>query len=180
MIIRDLWKGFIVVILGVGLLISPFLVPFHSFLPAWIYRDDSYHIKPKGYRSLAIGLTLGGIIRGMLVIGGGDGYIGFSVEDSSGNIVIAEERVSGRYFFEFQPGKTDSYILVLDNSDSSAAKSVYWIVWIYYYNILFLLSGIAVSIVGIVVMLKEERMLSSEVEEILEKARKVVETSLNK
>lgn len=179
-IIRDLWKGFSVVILGTSLLIFSLLIPFHSFLPPWVHRDDSYNIKPRGYRSLSIGLRWGSIIRGMLVISGGEGYIRFSIEDSGGNIIIADERASDRYFFEFQSDKTDSYILVLDNSDSSAGKSVYWIVWIYYYHILFPLLGVAISIAGVIATLREERRLSSKVEETLERASKDVETSLHR
>lgn len=116
----------------------------------------------------------------MLVISGGEGYIRFSIEDSGGNIIIADERASDRYFFEFQSDKTDSYILVLDNSDSSAGKSVYWIVWIYYYHILFPLLGVAISIAGVIATLREERRLSSKVEETLERASKDVETSLHR
>lgn len=175
--IKDLWKGLLVVIIGVAVSASSFLVPFHSFLPAWIHLDDSYIIKTREYRSLSIDLMFGCIVRGMLDVSGGDGYISFSVEDSGGRIIIPERRVGKRHFFEFQPAKTDSYVLVLDNSGYSAEKSVYWIVWVYYYNILFLFLGIILFIAGISAVLREQKKLSREIAQTLEEARKIVEES---
>jgi len=160
-------------------LISSFLIPFHSYLPACMYVDDSYVVKPKEYRSLGVGLMLGSIVRGMLVVSGGDDYIRFSVEDSSGNNIVAGEAAQDRYFFEFQPSKTDSYTLILDNSGNLTEKSVYWIVWVYYYNVLFLLSSVVLVVTGIFTTLREERMLSK-VAETSEEARKAVETSLSR
>ena len=132
-----------------------------------------------GRRSLSINLMLGGVVRGMLVISGGDGSIGFSVEDSTGKNVIPENRASHRYFFEFRPDKKDSYVLLLDNGDDSAEKSVYWIVWAYYYNLVFLLLGAALSVAGIFTMYREERIISSKVKNTLEEACKIVKTSMN-
>lgn len=173
-IIVDLWKGFTVIVLGVALLASSFLIPFHSFLPAWTYRDGSYTIKAREQSTLSIGLFSGSIVRGMLVITGGDGSISFRVEDSGAKVVTPQERARDRYFFEFQPIKTDSYVFILDNSDDSAEQSVYWIVWVYYYNFLFLFSGIILLVAGAIAMLIEERRLSRKVAQTLEEACEIV------
>jgi hypothetical protein len=91
-------------------------------------------------------------VSGMLVIE--EGNISFSLEDSNGNVIIAEREVSGEYPFEFQASNSDSYTLLLDNSDGSEEKGVEWTVQMYFYNILSFLYGIIVSVTGGLNMLR--------------------------
>ena len=167
-VIRDLWKGFTMAILGVTLLASSLLVPFHTFLPAWTYRDGYYIIKPREQRSLSIGLTFGSFVRGMLAVRGGDGHISITIEDYGGNTIIDDRRVSDKCFFEFQPDKMEPYILVLSNGDGVAQETIYLIVSIYYYNVFFLLVGVTLSVAGAYAMLKRERTMNRELAQTLE------------
>jgi len=95
-VIRDLWKGLTMAVLGVTLFASSFLVPFHTFLPAWTYRDGYYIMKSREQRSLSIGWGLGSFVRGMLATKGEDGHISITIKDYDGNVVINERTVSGR------------------------------------------------------------------------------------
>jgi len=177
-VIKDLWKGFLLVILSIALLASSFLVPFHSFLPAWTHQDDEFPIGPSERRSIRINLVLGSVVRGMIVTWNVDKCIVFSLEDSAGNIVLDESIARDRYFFEFQPSKSDSYVLVLNNIDGSAENGVYWIFWSYYYNFLFLLSGVALYIVGVLFMFREEKMIRGKFADVLEEASRAVRSHL--
>lgn len=93
-----------------------------------------------------------------------EGSISLSLEDSNGNVVIADREVDGRYSFEFQASGAPSFVLLLDNSDSSVEKRVYWTVWTYFYGILSLLYGMGVSVVGSIAVLRET-MTNPKVEE---------------
>jgi len=85
-------------------------------------------------------------IRGILFTQ--EGNISFSLEDSNGNVIFAEKTVSEEQTFEFQAGNSDSYTLLLDNSDGSEEKRVDWTVQMYFYNILSFLYGIISSVIG--------------------------------
>ena len=89
---------------------------------------------------------LGSLVRGMVVVQ--EGNISLSLEDSNGNVIIAEREVDGGYSFEFQATGAPSFVLLLDNRNSSVEKRVYWTIWTYFYGILSLLYGIGVSFVG--------------------------------
>jgi hypothetical protein len=157
---RDLRKGSLAVVLGIVFVISSFLIPFHLFLPAWVQEEDSYTIKPKERRSISIHSLGGSVVRGMLLIQ--EGNISLSLEDSNGNVIVAEGEVNGEYLFGFQASSADSFVLFLDNSDGSAEKRVDWTIWMYFYNILSLLYGISVSVVGSLAVLRE-RMTNAKI-----------------
>ena len=138
--------------LGIAIVVLSFLIPFQSFLPAWIQEDDSYAIRPKERRCLSIRSMRWSFIRGMLAIE--EGNISFSLEDSNGNVIIAEQEVSGEYPFEFQASSSDSYMLFFVNGDGSVEKRVDWTVQMYFYNILSFLFGILVFVIGGLNMLR--------------------------
>ncbi|MDH5441388.1 MAG: hypothetical protein OEZ48_14500 [Candidatus Bathyarchaeota archaeon] len=167
-VIRDLWKGLTMAILGVTLLASSFTVSFHTFLPPWTYSDGYYIMKPKEQRSLSIGWGLGSFVRGMLATRGEDGHISIIIKDYDGNTIIDERTVSGRFLFEFQTEKIEPYILVLSNGHEGAQETVYLAVSIYYYSFLFLLIGVTLSIAGAYAMLRKERMMNRELAQTLE------------
>jgi hypothetical protein len=96
-----------------------------------------------------------------------EGNISLSLEDSNGNVIVAEREVIGEYLFGFQASSADSFVLFLDNSDGSAEKRVDWTIWMYFYNILSLLYGIGVSVVGSLAVLRE-RMTSAKVSAALQ------------
>jgi len=106
--------------------------------------------------------VLGSLVRGMVVIQ--EGNISLSLEDSKGNVIVADREVNGRYSFEFQASSAPSFVLFLDNSDGSVEKRVYWTIWTYFYSILSLLYGIGVSVVGSIAVLRE-RMTNAKVED---------------
>jgi len=139
-------------ILGIAVVILSFLIPFQSFLPAWIQEDDSYAIRPRERRGLSIRSMRWSFIRGVLAIE--EGNISFSLEDSNGNVIIAEQEVSGEYPFEFQASSSDSYMLFFVNGDGSVEKRVDWTVQMYFYNILSFLFGILVFVIGGLNMLR--------------------------
>jgi hypothetical protein len=167
-VIRDLWKGLTMAVLGVTLFASSFLVPFHTFLPAWTSRDGYYIMKSREQRSLSIGWGLGSFVRGMLATKGEDGHISITIKDYDGNVVINERTVSGRFLFEFQTEKMEPHILVLSNSHEGAEETVYLVVSTYYYKISFLLIGVTLSIAGAYAMLRRERMMNKELAQTLE------------
>jgi hypothetical protein len=144
--IKPIHKGFVVVILGLALLTSSFLVPYHSFLPAWDYQDDTYIINSGGRSSFSTSLGPGGFVQVMLFIVG-DEYVHFQVEDRGGEAVVDETLIPGRYFFQFQPGVSNTFDFFLENS-GSLTQSVYWIVWVYYYTTAFQLLGTILSAIG--------------------------------
>jgi len=108
---------------------------------------------------------LGSLVRGMVVVQ--EGNISLSLEDSNGNVIIAEREVDGGYSFEFQATGAPSFVLLLDNRNSSVEKRVYWTVWTYFYGILSLLYGLGVSVVGSIAVLRES-MTNARVEEELQ------------
>ena len=130
---------------------SSFLLPLHSFLPAWTCFDDSYIIDPGGRSSLRIGLVSGSTVRVTVAISDGDGRISFSVEDYDGKTIVSENLASEENLFEFQPGRTDFHVLVFENS-GPITQSVRWIVSVYYYDTLFQLMGVPLPILGMVMI----------------------------
>jgi hypothetical protein len=77
----------------------------------------------------------------------GDEYVHFQVEDRGGEAVVDETLIPGRYFFQFQPGVSNTFDFFLENS-GSLTQSVYWIVWVYYYTTAFQLLGTILSAIG--------------------------------
>jgi len=149
--IRGLSEALILVLLGGSVLASSFLIPLHSFLPAWTHFDDSYNIDPEGRTSLRIGLMSGSTVRVMVIIGDGDRHIGFSIEDYDGKTIISENLESAENLFEFQPSRTDFHVLVFENNGSTP-QSLRWIVLVYYYDTLFQLLGVTLPILGVVMI----------------------------
>ena len=166
------------VLVGVGLILifSSFLVPFQTFLPAWTHWQGEYVVEPQQSAGPAIGLYLGTMVKGMLVVKGNplfgptdDGEILFSVYDSSGKTVVPESLVHGKYIFEFQSWDNTIYYFVFKNNRNVVAnESLYWIVWAYWYDIVFLISGIPIAIAGISLFLKDFLIIRKEKTQIQE------------
>jgi len=146
----ELLKCAVVVAVGLSILLSSFVVPFHQFLPAYTHWEDTYVIRPGGRASLGIGLMSGSIVQVVLFADGG-GSIDFHVEDIEGKVVVDERRVSGRVLLEFQPVKTDSHVFVFENRDSSPQK-MDWSIGVYYYNTTFQLAGLIMCGIGVVMI----------------------------
>ena len=154
--IRGPSKALLLIFLGVSLLVSSFVIPLHSFLPAWAHYYDSYVISPGGRSSLRIGLMSGSTARVMVASNGSEDHITFSIEDYDGKAIISERMATTENSFEFKPARTDFHVLVFEN-DGPVIQSVYWTVWVYYYDTLFQLLGVPLPILGIVMIALGQR-----------------------
>jgi len=154
--IRGPPKALLLIFVGISLLVSSFLIPLHSFLPAWAHYYDSYIISPGGRSSLRIGLMSGSTARVMVASNGSEDHITFSIEDYDGKTIISERIASTENSFEFKPARTDFHVLVFEN-DGPVAQSVYWTVWVYYYDTLFQLLGVPLPILGVVMITLSHR-----------------------
>jgi hypothetical protein len=139
---KRLWKEIILVVLGLSLFVSTFLVPYQSFLPAWRYYDNMYAINPGGSSSFSIDPSLGSNVQLMLVISG-EGGLHLSAKNGENRIVIDQILASGSYSFGI-PSESGTYSVSLENG-GSYVQSIYWIVRMYYYNTIFQLVGISFS-----------------------------------
>jgi len=111
----------------------------------------------------------GSTVRVMVAVGDGNDHISFAVEDYEGKAIISEDLASEENLFEFQPGRTDSHVLVFENN-SPITQSVHWVVCVYYYDTLFQLLGVPLPILGLIMIAlgrkKEHQLL---VEPIVER-----------
>ena len=136
-------------IVGILVIAVSLFFPFHFFLPPWAHRDVSLEVEAYKTVYIECDFFMGSVVRGMVLTPGeGKRDIDFYMEDSSGQSVLAREGIEERYFFEFHPQNTGLYRLVLDNK-METPRSVYVIIWQYYYNILFSCLGLGVFICGV-------------------------------
>ena len=134
-------------ILGLFLVISTFLIPFRSFFPAWSGYNGSYVISPGGRNSLEVRLPWGSIVKVELATTGDSGDIKFFVENSKGELFTEEKSTFDENTVEFHSSGMDSMVLILDNNGASQ-QSVYWTISIYCYNTTFQILGGALTILG--------------------------------
>lgn len=162
-------KEIILTILGLSVFISTFFIPYHSFLPAWRYYDNSYTINPGGNGSFSITPSFGSTVQLMLVI---NGDLHLFAKNGQDKTVIDQTLGSGRYFYSFS-SESGTYTIFLENNGSSV-QGVYWIVWIYYYNTTFQIIGIALVSLACFILLsykkdqKEDKVQTSVISEVKE------------
>ena len=156
--------GYALDIIGIAAIIIALMIPFHLFLPAWRYKDGTFTIP---YRATYTdngffmeGTIRGMIVRGMIIIQGPDNSLNFTIINSDGETVLGPNIIAGRYTFEFQPqDSSGSYKIILENQTNETLY-IYLIVWLYYYNILFVSLGIVILICGIIMGLYGYNRLS--------------------
>lgn len=73
------------------------------------------------------------------------------MEDYDGKTIVSERLASAENLFEFQPSRTDFYVLIFENNGPTT-QSVRWVVQVYYYGTLFQLLGIPLPILGVVMI----------------------------
>ena len=147
-----LYLGVVLDALGILVIVVSYLVPFHFFLPPWNYRDATLEVDAHKAVPMECDFLTGSIIRGMVLnLGEENRGIDFYIEDSGGETLLRRDGILERYMFEFRPQDTGLYRLVLDNTIETP-RSVYVIVWQYYYNILFLCLGFGIFISGVVLI----------------------------
>ena len=153
------WKEITLAILGVSLFVSTFLVPYQSFLPAWRQYNNSYAINPGGSSSFSITPSLGSTVQFMLEVSG-EGSLHLSTKNEENRTVVDQILSSGRYFFSI-PSGSSVYSVSLENGGSSA-QSIYWIVWMYYYNSTFQLMGITFAGLASFMLLAHRKNIDEE------------------
>jgi len=144
--------GCILVILGIVVIFIGLIFPFHFFLPAWTHYANTITINP--YERLKIGQNffMGGIIRGQTITSTeSNSTVVLFIEDSNGKMVVGAREINNEIKFEFQPHQTSFYTIVLDNMGGKS-KTIFIIIWQYYYNILFLILGLIIFLAGIILI----------------------------
>ena len=165
------WKEIALAVLGLSLCVSTFFIPYHSFLPAWRYYDNSYTTSPGGNSSFSISPGFGSTVQLMLVI---ENSLHIFAKNGQDQTVVDQTLSSGRYFFSVS-SEYGTYTMFLENSGSSA-QGIYWIVWIYYYNITFQIIGITLAGLASFMLLtykmdKEEEVQTEPVPEVNKEAK---------
>lgn len=152
-------RGPVLLGLGILLLIGSYLIPFQLFLPAWTHWDGTFDLGPGKRNGPYIGLYWGSMVRGMLLITGANNDIELSIENINGRVIIPARIVADTYYFEFTSPDNSMYHFTFSNNMSiNSSKSVYWIVWAYWYNLVFLAFGFLFLSVGIVMTLRDEKI----------------------
>ena len=165
--------GLFFIVLGILSLVCSYFVPFYRFLPAWKHWDGTYTIGAGTSNGPLVELSYWPVIEGMLIIGGGNNDIYFSIEDSQGGTFISKTLASNEYYFGPFQMSHNTYYFVFDNSVSLLTpKTVYWIVRAYWYNLAFLIFGVSSLVLGIIVTwyerLKKPKP-ETEIERLLER-----------
>ena len=149
--LQPISKLVISVFIGLGIFVSPFIFPYGSFLPTWSHHDDSFFIRPGEIGTLSVTSPLGNPIKVMLVISE-DNCVRFLLKDQSERTITDETLADGRHYFWVQSG----YTFFFENV-STTSQTVYWIIWIYYYNIVFQFLGSIFSALSVVGFLLNNR-----------------------
>jgi hypothetical protein len=137
-------KFFLCILLSLGVFASSYVIPYHSFLPAWSHYDDTVITVPGELRSLSVTSGLGDPIIVMLHVNG-DGYVHFTLMDQNRTIIHEEDLGFGRHYFEVQSGSILSFENIV-----STNQSLDYVISFYYYKIAFQLLSIIIFLIGII------------------------------
>ncbi len=151
------YKSLVLLSIGIILTLSSFIIPFHWFLPAWTHWDGEFLVRAGQTGGPTIGFNWGTFVRGMLIINGDEDDILFSVLEQTGEEIIPERVLHNKYIFEFESWKSTSYDFVFDNTSPNADRTVYWIIWGYWYNLILFIVGGALSVAGLIFVGKSLR-----------------------
>lgn len=154
-------KFFLCILLSLGVFASSYVIPYHSFLPAWSNYGDTIITVPGELRSISVTSGLGDPIMVMLHVSG-DGYVRFTLMDQNRTVIHEEDLDFGRHYFEVQSGSILSFENIV-----STDQSLDYVISFYYYKIAFQLLGIIIFLIGIIGLL-----LSIRKKEVSEEAPK--------
>jgi len=149
-------RGTIILVAGIAVLISSFVIPWYMFLPPFqVVQRWEWEIRPGVVGTVPIELIWGTRFHGLVDVQGGDGDIDFSIIDSAGSVLYNPGRISWRYEFRWQAPKTDFFQFKYDNDFSwFTTKTVGYRISLYYYFHLFFVVGIIIILVGIYFIVK--------------------------
>jgi hypothetical protein len=140
-------KFFLCIFLALGMFASSYVIPYHSFLPAWSNYGDTIITVPGELRSISVTSGLGDPIIIMLHVSG-DGYVRFTLMDQNRNIIHEEDLDFGKHYFKVQSGSILSFENIV-----STNQSLDYIISFYYYKIAFQLLSIIIFLIGIIGLL---------------------------
>lgn len=144
-------KGTLILIAGIIILISSFVVPWDMFLPPFrVEQRSEWQISPNVVGIFPLDLIWGTGVHGTIYCSGGNDDIDFRITDSADHVLFNPGRIYSGYKFRWQAPYNDIYHFKFDNTISwVTAKTVgYWIELYYYFHV-FLLVGIIVTIFGV-------------------------------
>jgi hypothetical protein len=155
--------GCLLDILGIIVLVTALIFPFHFFLPAWSRTETTVTIEPYRNAQIDHDFFMGGVVRGTIthtMETNSTVTLSFYIEDSTGEKVVDPRRIPGTYNFELQPQQTGLHRLVLDNTLQMQGTARLTIQQ-YYYNILFLSLGFVIFIAGILLIVTAPEHVTS-------------------
>lgn len=153
-------KGRLVLVLAIALLIASFL-PLHQFLPALSSESGSYDLAAGGVNGPSAFMWYQSVSRLEVNIDGANKDVYFYITDTAGRHVLDAGRVYNPYNLEWRSQSFSSYRFNFDNTMSLFShKYVDYTLRIYPYSTMLLFSGIALFLVAIWMMMKEENVVS--------------------
>lgn len=154
--------GCILVVLGIAVFVVGLIFPLHFFLTAWTHYANTITINPYGRLKIDQNYFMGGIIKGQATVSNlSNSTLIFYIEDSSGKTVVGPREINDEIQFEFHPQETSLYTIVLDNMGGES-RSIFIIIWQYYYNVLLSILGIITFFVGIVLIVMSSERTTQE------------------
>jgi hypothetical protein len=150
-------RGLLIGGLGIILLVSPFFVHFHLFLPPWTTWDDQYIIEEGESKGISLRLIWGTVIIGKIVISeGGNGV--FFLVDGTESTIVSKILVNEMYNFGFQASNGANYRLILENINVPLVEeTVRCIIQVYWYIHFFMISGFLILAIGVILGVKDSR-----------------------
>jgi hypothetical protein len=149
--------GCVLVVVGIAVIVVGFIFPFHFYLTAWTHYENTITIDPYGRLKIDQNYFMGGIIRGQIIVSTvSNSTLVFYIEDSNGKTVVGPREINDEIKFEFHPQETSFYTIVFDNMGGES-RSIFFITWQYYYNVLFTIIGIIIFFVGIILIIMNSK-----------------------
>lgn len=153
-------KGQVLFAVSIAVLIISFL-PTHWFLPKWSNSAGSYDLAPNNINGPTLGLFYGSLVELDVSISGANNDVFFYITDSSGRRILDAGRIYDGYHLEWNAPAIGSFRLNFDNTMSTFShKYVNWSFEVFHYGALLFFVGIGLLIVGILQIVREEKIIS--------------------
>jgi hypothetical protein len=160
-------KSSLVFSIGVVLVVLSFL-PFYAFLPSCAYWETRPYLADGDVLNQDIGFfAVGSYVKLNVLVDGGDGQISAQVLDIGLNNITKEGNVDGSGVFAFEVPKNDYYSLYLRNTHRTYVweplnnKQILVKVYYYFYNLVFLIFGVAIVALGTALIVYYQRKSST-------------------
>lgn len=151
-----LQKGTMILIAGIVILVSSFVVPWEMFLPPFqVVQKWEWEIGAGNVGIFTLDLVWGTRVHGLVDCLGGNDDIDFRITDSADNDLYNPGRIFKGYKFRWQAPSTDIFQFKFDNTISwVTTKTVGYSLGLYYYFHVLLLTGTIATIVGVYFIVK--------------------------